>query len=1690
VDWSSGSVRLLTEEVVWERGERVRRAGVSSFGVSGTNAHVILEEAPQEEEVRPEETPSEDGTGPVVVPCLLSARTEPALRAQARRLRDYLATHPDIPIGDVAHALATGRSTFERRAVLVAENHEDLLRTLDALAEGTTAPGLIETPARTAHGKVAFLFSGQGTQRPGMGRELYTAHPAFAQALDDVLAELEPHLDRPLRPLLLDEPQPLDRTGDAQPALFALQVALFRLLESAGIRPDHVAGHSIGELAAAHVAGVLSLTDAARLVAARGRLAQTQLPPGGAMLAVRASEEQVARMLAGREARVAVAAVNGPTSVVISGAEPDVLEAAAAFTEQGLRTKRLGTDRAFHSPLMEPILEEFRQVATDIAYAEPAIPVVSTVTGDRAPAGTLTDPEYWVRQLRHTVRFGDAVRRLHDDGVRTFLELGPDGTLCALAGECLPADENTTGPGPALIPLLRADRPEPRALLTALAQLHVQGTPKGGSAVDWPALIGATPQRARHLDLPTYPFDRRRYWLDADTSLPGDVSAAGLTAAGHPLLGSAVPLAGSPQSQECLLTGRISLRTHPWLADHAVFGAVLLPGTAILELAVRAGDEVGCDTVEELALQVPLVLPERGSVVLQLSVGATETAPDGVERRPFTLYAREDDGLTPAAPAGTDGTGWTCHATGVLTRRGETAHDTAAPWPPTDAVPVDLGHWYETLADAGLGYGPAFQGLRAAWRHGDDLYAEVALPDGPSGDADRYAVHPALLDAALHPVVLGFAEDEPDEGHGWLPFSWSGVTVTASGASALRVRLSRRSPDTIALLATDSTGHTVVTADALAFRPVTAGQLHSARTAHHDALFRLDWTPVPLPRTPSSKTRPALIGSEAECPDTPGVQWSTYADLEELAAAGTPVPDVVVVPCPHRDGAADAAEATRQATVRVLHLLHSWLADDRFADSRLAFVTHGAVAAAPGDPVPDLAHAAVWGMVRSAQTENPGRFALTDLDDTDTSRHALAAALLSGEPQTVLREGRAHTPRLARIPVTAQADSGHWDPDATVLITGGTGYLGRLLARHLVTTHGVRHLLLTSRSGPSAPGTAELVAELAELGARTTAVACDLADRQAVAALLAEIPARHPLKAVIHTAGVVDDGVLTSLTPDRLDAVLSAKAHGAAHLHDLTRDAGLDAFIAFSSAAASFGSPGQANYTAANAFLDALMQQRHALGLPGRSLAWGRWAEAGGMAEHLAAADVARMTRSGLLPLTNAHGLALFDTALTLDEPLLLATPLDPGTLREQAAAGTLPPVLRGVVRTPARRTADHGVGPDAAAELRRRLAGTPKPAERTALLTEVVRTHAAAVLGHGGTDTVTADGEFREFGFDSLTAVELRNRLNAATGLRLATTLVFDHPTPAALADHLGRLLAAEPAPDMTAGTAGTPGERDATASSRAGSGPSADTVEALFWIGHDSGRVEESMALLSAASAFRPCFTDPSAMTEPSFVRVAQGDTRPALICLPTVAAVSSVYQYSRFAAALDGLRDVWYVPAPGFIEGEPLPAHVDTITRLFTDAILRHTDGEPFALAGHSAGGWFTHTVTSRLEHLGVRPQAVVVMDAYLPDEGMAPVAAALTSEIFDRVTEFIDLDYARLVAMGGYFRIFAGWRPPALETPTLFLRARESEQPPPVWGEPHTVRETDGNHFTMLEQHAESTARHVHTWLAELTEQQRR
>ncbi|MEV4727712.1 type I polyketide synthase, partial [Micromonospora humida] len=651
VDWSAGAVRLLTEAQQWPALERPRRAGVSSFGISGTNAHVIIEQAPAVEA-----TPA-DGDAPAtppVLPWLLSARSAEALRAQAGLVADTGATL------DVAYSLATTRAVLERRAVVVAPAGDDAVRALRAAAGGTDPAEWVQgTPSA---GKLAMLFTGQGAQRLGMGRELAAAYPAFAAAFAEVCAHLDAQLDRPLREVLYTEPDVadaalLDQTVYSQSALFAIEVALYRLLESWGVRPDLVAGHSIGEISAAHVAGVMSLPDAATLVTARGRLMQA-MREDGAMVAVEASEEEVRRELAGRETEVGIAAVNGPRAVVLSGDHDAVGALADDWRARGRRIKRLRVSHAFHSPHMEPMLAEFHRVAAGLTFAPPQVPVVSNLTGRLADPDEITTPGYWVRHVREAVRFSDGIATLEAAGVTTFLEVGPDAVLTAMGRECV----TDTG-GVTLVPVLRGGRDEAATLLTALATLHTRGVP-----VDWRAWFA--PTGARVTDLPTYPFQRRRLWLDAPAG-GGDVPGLGQRPAAHPLLGAVVGLAGADGT---VLTGRLSLRTHPWLAEHDLAGTVLLPGTAFVELAFRAGDQVGCAQVEELTLEAPLVVPPRGGVDLQVVVGAS----DGTGRCPVTVHSRPEDGVD----------GWTRHATGVLAPAASTAPAGPAgdAWPPAGST--------------------------------------------------------------------------------------------------------------------------------------------------------------------------------------------------------------------------------------------------------------------------------------------------------------------------------------------------------------------------------------------------------------------------------------------------------------------------------------------------------------------------------------------------------------------------------------------------------------------------------------------------------------------------------------------------------------------------------------------------------------------------------------------------------------------------------------------------------------------------------------------------------------------------------------------------------------------------------------------------------------------------------------------
>ncbi|MEU9027343.1 type I polyketide synthase, partial [Streptomyces sp. NPDC048383] len=1392
VDWTAGDVELLTESVRWPETGRPRRAGVSSFGISGTNAHTIIEQAPDAE------TPANARPLPTVqparvVPYLLSGKTDEALRAQAAALVAHLdaaneggdadadaadTTAADTTAIDVAYSLATGRARLDHRAaaLLTVGEDADLRTALAHLAAGETSPRLT---TGTAHdGSTAFLFTGQGSQRLGMGRELYDAYPVFADALDAVCAHLDTLTELPLREVLFgSDAALLDETRFTQPALFAVEVALFRLLESWGVRPDFVSGHSIGEIAAAHVAGVLSLDDACVLVAARGRLMQA-LPAGGVMIAVQASEDEVLPLLTDR---VSIAAVNGPQSVVIAGDE----DAAVAVVESlvGRKSKRLPVSHAFHSPRMDDMLDDFRQIVEGLTFADPTIPVVSNLTGALVVDGEMGSADFWVRHVRDAVRFLDGVRALEAAGVTTYVELGPDGVLSALTQDCV-TDEAAAV---VVLPVLRKGHAEAESVVTALAQAHVHGVD-----VDWSAFFAGT--GARRVDLPTYAFQRQRFWPSATLVATGDAEAIGLGDAGHPLLGATVALA---DSEGAILAGRLSLDTHPWLADHTIHGGVLLPGTAFVELAVRAGDQVGCDVVEELTLEAPLVLPEHGGVQLQLVV----EAPNASGSRAFAVYSRLQDGPTQEL--------WTRHGSGVLAvgagSEAAAGFEELAVWPPVDAVAVDVSGLYEELAAAGVTYGPLFQGLKAAWRRGSDLFTEVVLPEDGRRDAARFGLHPALLDAGLH--AIGHGESDAIAQGALLPFSWSGVSLFAGGASALRMRLtpvSAEDPHTLALLVADEFGRAVAAVESLTLRPASAEQVNAATGGHVESLFRVAWMPAPTVAAPTG-LRWAVLGRDELGLGGTGALVTVYADADALGTAldaGEPVPDAVFVLPGVQSLAGDTVGSVHAAVNGALELVQGWLGDDRFAGTRLVWVTSGAVVVGAGEGVRDLAGGAVRGLLRSAQSENPGQVVMLDVDvDVDghvdaASAVGFAAALASGEPELAVRDGVVSVPRLVRVPsvdAASEARISLGDPSGTVLITGATGSLGRLFARHLVTAYGVRRLLLTSRRGPEAQGAEELVAELVGLGAHVDLVACDIADRDALAVVLASVPAEHPLSAVVHTAGVLDDGVLSSLTPERVAAVLRPKVDAAWNLHELTRALDLSAFVLFSGAAAAFGAAGQANYAAANAFLEVLAEQRRAEGLAATALAWGLWAPQtgsdSGMAATLDEVDLRRIARDGVAALAADEGLGLFDLAMGLDAAVLVPMHLDVSVLRAQAvSSGSVPALLRGLVRVPARRMVERRAGGAAdvgSSPLVARLLGLPV-AEHEGVLLELVCGRVAGVLGHAGAEAVDAERAFRDLGFDSLTAVELRNVLKAETGLRLPPTLIFDYPTPHALARHL----------------------------------------------------------------------------------------------------------------------------------------------------------------------------------------------------------------------------------------------------------------------------------------------------------------
>ncbi|WP_311771479.1 non-ribosomal peptide synthetase/type I polyketide synthase [Actinophytocola algeriensis] len=1663
VDWSPGTVRVVGETTRWPSSGAPRRAAVSSFGISGTNAHVIVEQAPDATAVvRNTAAPG------VVVPLVLSAKTDAALREQAARLHAHLTERTELSLPDVAHTLA-GRARFEHRAVLVAGERTEALNGLAALADGRpdAAAGCAGEPG------VVFVFPGQGSQWAGMAVELLAASPVFAAeiaACDRVFAEFT---DWSLLDVLRGRAGApgLDRVDVVQPALFAVMVSLARCWQSFGVEPAAVIGHSQGEIAAAYVAGALSLRDAARIVTLRSK-AIVDLAGTGGMVSVPLGAADVEARLARWAGRLGVAAVNGPRSTVVSGDAEAVDEFLAHCAADDLRARRIPVDYASHSAHVEALEATLAREFDGIAPMPCRVDLISTTTGGLAEGPDL-DAGYWYRNLRRTVGFEHAVRVAHDRGHRIFVEVSPHPVLTVGVEETLQevAEDGTT----VVTGSLRRDEGGLRRLLASVAEVHVAGEPAD--------LVGyLRDHEPRHVDLPGYAFQRKRYWLPPGTGeqtgprVPGGV--------GHPFLAAAHD---HPENDGLQFTGVLSQATHPWLADHAVHGVVLLPGAAVTELAMFAGQQAGCPAVTELVLHEPLVIP-AGTAVLVRVVVADTAAGDTAEGRAVRIYSR-----TESADRLDVRRAWTRHAEGVLAPE-QTVQDTAPDvWPPAGAEPVDVSDGYERLARRGYEYGPAFRGLRAVWRHGDDVHAEVALPDGV-GD-EHFCLHPALLDAALHAFQYAAAGREAAPDTVLLPFAWEGVRLHAVGASALRVSIVATAPDVYRLTLRDPDGRLVCTVDALTLRPIDLGRLRAAGTRTGDSLFGLEWTPVTQQAGPDG-----------------GPSW---AEWPSVSPSG-----VTVLRCVPQDepAGADLPRRTRQALLDVLQVAQRVLTEPEFDVGTLVVLTGRAVSTGAGEDVADLVHAPVWGLLRSAQTENPGRIVLADVDDWSAWREVVSAALASGEPQLAVRHGVARVPRVVRAapavagverlndpdwrlttrgegtldagnmaltspPATPERLAGgqvrvavravglnfrdvmigyglypdpevdlgnevagvvvevaddvealkpgdrvmgmcygvgpqavrdhryfstfpatwsfeqaaaipaafltaycslrtlaaitagqrvlvhaatggvgmaaiqlarHWgaevfatagtpkwttlwrlgfdedhvadsrtlefrerfldatggagvdivldslagefvdasldllprgghfvelgktdiraeeevaehhpgvsyrhfdltrvgpaevgavlaelaamfdrgdlrplpvsvrdvrqmpealtflsqarhtgklaltiprtlDPDGTVLITGGTGVLGASLARHLVARYGVRHLLLLSRGGPDTPAAKELARDLTEsAGADVRILACDVADRDSLGAALAQVPARHPLTAVVHAAGVLDDAVFGALSPDRLDRVLRPKVDAAWHLHRATERLDLAMFVLFSSAAGILGTAGQANYAASNTFLDALAEHRRQRGLPATSLAWGLWAQDSGMTGHLDDRDRARLTGTGFIAMSIEDGLALFDAAVASGRPLLVPAHLE---LPTAADVGEWPPVLRGFAR-PALRVASTGRDATRTPRFADGFGGMTADEQRAAVL-ELVRGVAADVLRHESPEAIDPGMGFKEMGFDSLGGVEFRNRLRKATRLPVPANAVFEYRTPLALTEHLLTLVApASPEP------------------------------------------------------------------------------------------------------------------------------------------------------------------------------------------------------------------------------------------------------------------------------------------------------
>nr|WP_113868952.1 type I polyketide synthase [Brenneria salicis]NMN92947.1 coronafacic acid polyketide synthase Cfa7 [Brenneria salicis ATCC 15712 = DSM 30166]RBP58618.1 coronafacic acid polyketide synthase Cfa7 [Brenneria salicis ATCC 15712 = DSM 30166]RLM29369.1 polyketide synthase [Brenneria salicis ATCC 15712 = DSM 30166] len=1675
IDWSRGNVKLLNIACDWPDNGRPKRAAVSSFGFSGTNAHLILEEAP------PLTSPAED-TAPTrafPVPSIalpLSAASPAGLCAQARQLRAWITQNTDTThdLAAVAYSLAATRSHFDYRAVVSTEDRDGMLNALEALSANRYAPGIIQG-VRSPSGNVAFLFTGQGAQWPTMGQGLYRLSPVFAQTLDEICQHLDPLLPQPLKTVMFAQKDSadaalLDRTDFTQAALFAFEVALCRTVMQLGVQPDVLIGHSIGEIAAAYIAGIFSLADAATFVATRGRLMES-ITTDGAMVAIEASETDILPSLQGYEEYVAIAAINAPSSVVISGDADKVLNIAEQWRSRGYRTHRLRTSHAFHSPHIDGIVDTLRRTLSALSFQAPAIPIVSTVTGQRLTNEQACSVEYWANQARCAVRFDAAVQWLEAYNIVVALEVGPDGVLTAL-GRARAVRESSGVPSKAWIASLRKGRDEWHPFFAALAKLYAQGQP-----LDWTKLLVQTPP----VPLPTYPFQHRRYWLQAPPARPA--LDGGFFALNHPFLHAGIDNAAQ---RGWIFSGRLDAVRQPWILEHRIADVTTGAGAMTAEMMLSIGERIGCQRLDDLFLHTILPLDESIPTPIQLYVGPAEA--DG--GRTVEAYFHQPDD---PEPHGYQMAPWKRYATCRLM-----PDDASSPewpdlhndnWPPANARSVDFTPIYEHLAAQGVILGNAFQRLVNVWEHEDGLYIEATSPESSHAEpGEDFTLHPTLLDAGMQAALLEQLNPGEENRPPRLLFSLSGIRQYIKGAQCLRGHLVRKTAELstsgyseYALRLAEDTGRAVATIDAIVLKSSNSQRIRPSRPP----FYHLEWREI-APDSSPTKPKVCWIVPQNRLRDRfSGLikehdASSAYDDIHQALATFSPQPDeIAVLIAPDGDDTSEFID--HSPTHSVLNALQAWISDPRATDVPLLVVTQGAIATNDGENVPNLSQSPLWGLVRTTQLEYPDRFFLLDINEVEnTSWPLISAAInaLSHEPQLALRMGKILAPRLVQTAGDGDLSAHNHidkpenpcrnlDPDGTVLITGGTGALGKVVAKHLVEHHGVRHLLLASRRGKDAPGANELRKDIAELGAKATLVACDVSDSEAVGTLLSTIPTAHPLTAVIHTAGSVDTTTLNTMTTEQVDSVWQSKAVSAWNLHLLTRHHDLSAFVLYSSAVSILPQKGQGNYAAANAFLDALAHHRRHQSLPATSMAWGMWAERSEMGEQLGDDDIQRIIATGQIPLSRPQGLAFLDavvgTHVVNHSPLLIPARLNLEALREQ---GDIPLLAEVLPRLMASRSS---VG------LSRQITDMPEK-ERLPYLLNVIIQYAGEVLNHPDPKSVRTDVEFIALGFDSLTSVEMGGRLSLALGVRIPATAIFDHPTPQALAQFLLSILVGEKHVISTEAHTETKKETD--------------RFYHLLRQAVQRGMTQEGLSVLAGAARLRKHFTHKQHKQHaPETVWQRNDREKPLLVCLNSFIPATANLTYQRLSSTLSDRYSMLTVPLPGY-HGDPLPATDYAAAAALATAVERGAQEREFTLVGFSTGGLVAHAAAHQLEARGLQPKAVVLIDSFPPSAMNEAAMGDVLRTWFAAKGEFWSDEDTALMAMAWYLELFGQqWTPSHLQTPTVMLQARDypASAQPERWANewPNLVKSviTPGSHFELLTEYVAHTAKNLSDLLRE-------